>query len=85
MTTSDGAATTTSGSTTSAKVYVAGDAHTNTLEGFWSLLKRSIGGANHSVSAKYLQTYLDEYTYRYNHRNDATPMFVGMLHQVVKA
>jgi transposase-like protein len=68
-----------------ANVWVAGHAHTNTLEGFWSLLKRSITGANHSVSAKYLQSYLDEYTYRYNHRNDEAPMFLGMLHQVEKA
>jgi transposase-like protein len=69
----------------SAGVYVSGDVHVNTIEGFWSLLKRSIGGANHAVSAKYLQTYLDEYTYRYNHRKDETPMFVGMLRQVAKA
>jgi hypothetical protein len=35
-------------------------------------------------SSKYLQTYLDEYTYRYNHRKDTTQMFVGMLQQVAK-
>jgi transposase-like protein len=69
----------------SERIYVSGDVHTNTIEGFWSLLKRSIGGTNHAVSSKYLQTYLDEYTYRYNHRRDATPMFVGMLQQVAKA
>jgi transposase len=53
------------------KVYVSGVVHTNTIEGFWSLVKRGIGGVYHSVSAKYLQQYLDEYAYRYNHRNDA--------------
>jgi transposase len=36
------------------KVYVQGDAHTNTIEGFWSLVKRGIGGTHHAVSAKHL-------------------------------
>jgi hypothetical protein len=44
--------------------------HTNTIEGFWSLVKRGISGAYHSVSAKYLQHYFDEYTFRYNHRDE---------------
>jgi transposase-like protein len=61
------------------KVYVMGDAHTNTIEGFWSLLKRGISGVYHSVSAKYLQSYLNEYTFRYNHRNDGKPMFKTLL------
>ncbi len=68
-----------------AKVYVIGDAHTNTIEGFWSLVKRGIGGVYHQVSAKYLQTYFDEYSFRYNHRNDTTPMFRSFLTQVRKA
>ena len=42
--------------------------HTNTIEGFWSLVKRGLGGVYHSVSKKYLQTYLNEYSFRYNHR-----------------
>ena len=53
----------------SQKVYVVGDVHTNTIEGFWSLVKRGIGGVYHSVSAKYLQSYLDEYSFRYNRRD----------------
>jgi len=57
------------------KVYVEGDAHTNTIEGFWSLVKRGISGVYHSVSAKHLQDYLNEYSFRYNHRDDARPMF----------
>ncbi|MDO8547420.1 MAG: IS1595 family transposase [Nitrospirales bacterium] len=52
------------------KVYVSGDVHTNTIEGFWSLTKRGIGGVYHAVSKKHLQGYLNEYTWRYNHRND---------------
>lgn len=67
-----------------AKVYVDGDVHTNTLEGFWSLIKRSIGGAHHAVSEKYLPSYLNEYTFRWNHRDDESPMFQSMLRQVQK-
>lgn len=63
-------------------VYVLGANHTNTIEGFWSLVKRGIGGVYHSVSKKYLQTYLDEYSFRYNRRNDPRPMFISLLTQV---
>jgi hypothetical protein len=58
-----------------AKVYVVGSTHTNTIEGFWSLLKNGIRGVYHSVSRKHLQSYVDEYTFRYNHRRDGAPMF----------
>ena len=50
------------------RVYVIGDAHTNSLEGFWSLLKRGISGVYHGVSTKHLQSYVDEYVFRYNNR-----------------
>lgn len=46
--------------------YVIGDCHTNTVEGFFSLLKRGIVGIYHSVSAKHLDNYLNEFTFRYN-------------------
>jgi len=46
--------------------YVNGFAHTNTVEGFWSLFKRGIVGIYHSVSHKHLERYCDEFTYRYN-------------------
>ena len=62
-----------------AKVYVEGDVHTNTIEGFWSLVKRGIGGTHHAVSAKYLQGYLNEYAWRYNHRDDPRGMFLLLL------
>ena len=62
--------------------YVIGDAHTNTIEGFWSLTKRGISGVYHAVSPKYLQSYVDEYSFRYNHRNDETPMFKLVLDQI---
>jgi transposase-like protein len=68
-----------------AKVYVVGDAHTNSIEGFWSLVKGGIRGVYHSVSSKYLQNYFNEYAFRYNRRNDITPMFISFLKQVQKS
>ncbi len=68
--------------THSAKVYVSGDVHTNTIEGFWGLIKRGISGVYHQVSPKYLQRYVDEYVFRYNHRNDEQPMFLSFLERV---
>ncbi|MGA8763211.1 MAG: IS1595 family transposase [Candidatus Sulfotelmatobacter sp.] len=66
----------------SQKVYVMGDVHTNTIEGFWSLVKRGIGGVYHSVSAKYLQSYLNEYSFRYNRRDSGNLIFPAMLAKV---
>jgi transposase len=65
--------------THSEKVYVLGNAHTNTLEGFWSQCKNGMRGVYHAVSAKYLQNYLNEYAFRYNHRDDVTPMCLSFL------
>ena len=53
-----------------AKEFVVGDVHTNSIEGFWGQLKRSIFGIYHFVSAKYLQRYVDEAVFRYNTRED---------------
>jgi transposase-like protein len=50
--------------------YVRGRAHTATIDGFWGLLKRSIMGSFHHVSAEYLQLYVDELTWRFNRRHD---------------
>lgn len=66
------------------KVYVMGDVHTNTIEGFWSLVKNGIRGVYHSVSAKYLQSYVDEFAFRYNRRKAVEPMFTSFLTQVRK-
>ncbi|MFI5109002.1 MAG: IS1595 family transposase [Terriglobales bacterium] len=68
----------------SAKIYVAGDVHTNTIEGFWSLVKSGIRGVYHQVGRNYLQTYLNEYSFRYNRRFDTQPMFTSFLHQIEK-
>jgi len=67
----------------SEKIYVVGDIHTNTVEGFWSLLKGGLRGVYHSVGKEYLQSHLDEYTFRYNRRNDPKPMFTSFLDQVI--
>lgn len=53
-----------------AKEFVVGDAYTNSIEGFWGQLKRSVFGIYHFVSAKYLQRYVDEAVFRYNTRED---------------
>lgn len=49
--------------------YVRGTAHTNTIEGFWSQLKRSIDGTYHAVSPKYLQSYINQFVFQYNFRD----------------
>ncbi len=50
------------------KEYVRGNAHTNTAEGYFSLLKRGINGVYHHVSKQHLNLYLNEFNFRYNRR-----------------
>ncbi len=70
----------------SQEVYVIGDVHTNTMEGFWSLTKRGISGVYHSVSDKWLQSYLDEYSFRYNSRDtDGNGIFTALMDRGVEA
>ena len=66
-------------------VYVSGEVHTNTIEGFWSLVKRGISGTYHAVSAEHLQSYLDEYVFRYNSRENPVGMFDAFLNRITKA
>lgn len=63
--------------------YGRGDVYTNTIEGFWSQMKRSIDGTYHAVSSKHLQKYVDEFAYRYSHRSASQPLFLQMLSAVV--
>ena len=51
--------------------YVVGAVHTNTIEGFWSILKRGVVGTFHKVSAKYMPLYVAEFEFRYNNRVNA--------------
>lgn len=54
----------------SAKEYVRGSVHTNTIEGFWSMFKNGLRGNYHVLSKKYLPFYLSEFAYKYNLRNN---------------
>jgi hypothetical protein len=50
---------------------VVGAVHTNTLEGFWSIIKRGVVGTFHKVSKKYMPLYVAEFEFRYNNRENA--------------
>ena len=60
-----------------------GDAHTNTIDGFWSLVKRGIKGVYYQVGLDYLQSYLNEYAFRYNRRKVMRPMFSLLAERTV--
>jgi transposase len=64
-------------------VYVQGDVHTNSVEGFWMLVKTGIRGVYHSVSVKNLQSYLDEYTFRFNRRQMGNQQFRSILERAL--
>lgn len=65
--------------------YVRGDVHTQTIEGFWSTLKRGIDGVYHCVSRQWLQSYVDEYCFRYNHRKGDDPFRVLLARAALPA
>ncbi|HUF60064.1 MAG TPA: IS1595 family transposase, partial [Actinomycetota bacterium] len=71
----------------SEQVYVSGDVHTQTIEGFWALLKGGLTGVYHGVSTKHLQSYLDEYVFRYNNRaiTGRRGLFDAFLSRIEKA
>lgn len=63
----------------SAKEYVRGDVHTNTLDAFWAVVRRGISGTYVWVSKKYLPVYLREFEYRHNLRRTPHVMFDLLL------
>src|SRR5262249_16200420 len=58
-----------------AEEFVRGEHHTNTIEGFWSIIKRSIKGTHVHVSARHLPKYLGEFEFRWNLRQHPERMF----------
>ena len=54
----------------SAEEWVTGQVHTNTIEGVWSLFKRSIMGSFHKISVKHMDRYLEELEWRFNNRDN---------------
>src|SRR5947209_19798440 len=56
--------------------------HTNTIEGFWSQLKRSLDGTHHVISPKMLYAYVSEFQWRYNHRESMIHLFDLLLSRV---
>ncbi len=62
-----------------ARVYVEGETHTQTIEGWFSLLKNGLRGTHHGVSHKWLQGYVNEYVWRWNRRSDGRSMFHDLL------
>ncbi len=67
----------------SAKEYVSGIHHVNSLEGYWSQLKRSIRGTHVHASPKHLWKYISEFSYRYNMRKEGhATMFQGLIYSL---
>lgn len=63
-------------------VYARGHIHTQTVEGFFGNVKRGLSGVQHNVSRKWLQSYVDEFAFKYSHRDDGVPMFKLFLGQI---
>ncbi len=67
----------------SADEWVVGDVHTNSIEGVWSLFKRSLMGSFHKVSMKHIDRYLSELEWRFNNR-DNERIFIDTLRRIVR-
>ena len=63
----------------SERIYVDGVVHTQTIEGFFGHFKTDLRGTHHAVSAKWLPGYLNEWVWKWNHRNDDAAMFRSLL------
>jgi transposase-like protein len=63
----------------SQRVYVSGEAHTQTVDGFFALMKNAIRGVHHGVSRRWLQGYCNEYAFRWNYRDEENAMFRRLI------
>lgn len=63
----------------SQRIYVSGDVHTQTVEGFFGHFKTDLRGTHHSVSKRWLHAYLNEWVWKWNHRDDDEAMFRQLL------
>lgn len=64
------------------KTYVVGKAHTNNIEGLWGRIKPGIKGVYRKVSSKYIESYMNEYCFRFNNRKIPDEMFRILLNQI---
>jgi transposase len=63
----------------SQRIYVAGDVHTNTVEGFFGHFKTDVRGTHHSISTRWMPGYLNEWVWKWNHRKDDEAMYRSLL------
>jgi transposase-like protein len=63
----------------SQRIYVDGNVHTNTVEGFFGHFKTDVRGTHHSISTRWLPGYLNEWVWKWNHRKDDEAMFRALL------
>jgi transposase-like protein len=69
----------------SGRVYVDGKVHTQTVEGFWGHFKTDVRGTHHNISTRWLPGYLNEWVWKWNHRNDDRAMFRSLLDNAAQA
>src|SRR3989344_3090881 len=67
------------------KEYVRGDVHINTIESFWSHVKRSVRGTHKAVSPKHLQSYLNGFVFHYNNARNGKQRFEALVDTVLRA
>jgi transposase-like protein len=63
----------------SQRIYVDGPVHTQTIEGFFGHFKTDVRGTHHSISTRWLPGYLNEWVWKWNHRDDDEAMFRQLL------
>jgi len=61
------------------RIYVEGETHTQSVEGFFSHFKTDVRGTHHAISKRWLQSYLNEWVWKWNHRDDDEAMFRQLI------